>query len=161
MGRNKSLEAWIGLGVWNFPREATQNHAKENDGETPDISLARVVCFSVQNLWCEIRVATDYAGSRSVGLARIVEDGRCAKVDKLDDVIRGHDAVIEFEVAVSEAHLVEILDTVANLAEDAVYFWPTHLARHDDGEEVKGCEFHDLGGDEGGRGGTNQTRQTS
>ncbi len=127
MSRNKSLEAWIGLGVWNFPREATQNHAKENDGETPDISLARVVCFSIQNLWGEIRVATDYTGSRSVGLARIVEDGRCAKVDKLDDVIRGHDAVIEFEVAMSEAHLVKILDNPSQIWRKTQYISGRHI----------------------------------
>jgi hypothetical protein len=86
MGGDKSLEAWVCLGVWNFPGEAAQNHAKKYDSQTPDIGFAGVVGFSVKNLGGKIRVATDYASGRSVCLARIVEDGSGAKVDKLDDV---------------------------------------------------------------------------
>jgi hypothetical protein len=29
-----------------------------------------------------------------------VEDGGSAKVDELDDIVRSHDAIIEFEIAV-------------------------------------------------------------
>jgi hypothetical protein len=79
-----------------------------------------------------------------VGLAGVVEDGCGAKVDELDDVLRGHDTVVEFEVAVGEPHFVEVLYAVAYLTKDAVDLWATHLSGHDYGKEIKGCELHDL-----------------
>lgn len=73
-----------------------------------------------------------------------MEDGRGAKVDEFDDIVRCHDAVVEFEVTMSQAHFVEIFYAVANLTKNAVYLWTTHLAGHDNGEEIKWCKFHDL-----------------
>jgi len=48
---------------------------------------------------------------------------------------------------VGEAHLVEVFDAVADLAEDAVYLWAAHFTRHDDAEEIKGSIFHNLVGE--------------
>ena len=77
-------------------------------------------------------------------LAWVVENGSCTKVDELDDVALCHDAVVKFEISVSEAHFVEVFYTVAYLAEYAIDFWTTHFTSHDDREEVKGSKLHDL-----------------
>ena len=73
-----------------------------------------------------------------------MEDGGSAKIDKLDDIIRSHDAIIEFEIAVCQSHFVQILDAIADLPEHTINLWATHLARHDDAEEVVWCILHDL-----------------
>jgi hypothetical protein len=39
---------------------------------------------------------------------------------------------------------VEVFYTIGNLTEYAVYLWATHFAGHDDGEEIKRCELHNL-----------------
>lgn len=77
--------------------------------------------------------------------AWVVENGSCTKVDELDDIMLGHDAVVKFKISVSEAHFMEVFHTVAYLAEYAVDFWTTHFTGHDDREEVIGCKFHNLG----------------
>jgi hypothetical protein len=75
-----------------------------------------------------------------------MKDSCGTKVDKLYDVVVCHDAIIEFEVAMSEAHLVEVLYAIAHLAEDTVYFWTTHFSGHDDREEIKRSKLHNLDG---------------
>jgi len=49
---------------------------------------------------------------------------------------------------------MEVVYSVDDLTEDAVDFWTGHFSGHDDGEEVVGGVFHDLGGGgkRGGRG---------
>lgn len=82
-------------------------------------------------------------GATHVG-ARVSKDDCGAKVDEFDDIATGEDAIVEFEIAMGEARGVEIGDAVANLTEDAEYFWTKHFGRHDDGEEVIRGVFHDL-----------------
>ena len=141
--------------VGNFPREAAEEHAEEDDGETPYVCFPWIVGLVVEDFGGEIGIAAYNASCRSVRLAGIMEDGGGTKVDELYSVVVCHDTVIEFEVAVCEAHLVEVFYTIAHLAEDAVYFWATHFAGHDDREEIKRSKLHNLeGGQEGKEGGS-------
>ena len=76
--------------------------------------------------------------------ARVMEHGRRPKVNELDDIVRRHYTVVELDVAVGEPELVQVVNAVAYLAEDAVHLWPTHLAGHDDTEEVVRRVLHHL-----------------
>jgi len=82
--------------------------------------------------------------------AGICKDDCGAKVDELDDVATGEDAVVEFKIAMGEAQGMEIGHTVANLTKDTINLWTKHLGGHDDGEEVVRGIFHDLSGSDGG-----------
>lgn len=73
-----------------------------------------------------------------------MEDGSCAKIDKFDNVVGGHDTVIKFEVTMGEADRVEVVNAFANLAEDAVDLRTAHLLRHDNTKEVVGSILHHL-----------------
>ena len=44
----------------------------------------------------------------------------------------------------SETHAMEVVDSIANLAEDTIDLWTRHLTRHDHTEEVVGGILHDL-----------------
>ena len=73
-----------------------------------------------------------------------MEDSGRSKIDELDDIIRCHDAIVEFEITMRQTQLVQILDTVADLPEHAINLWATHLPRHDDAEQVIWRIFHNL-----------------
>lgn len=77
-------------------------------------------------------------------LAWVVEHGGSSKINQLDNIVGGHDTVVEFEVTVSKAHFVEILYAVTDLAENAVNFWTTHLPAHNDAKKVERGILHDL-----------------
>lgn len=161
VGSDKGFEAGV-RSFGNFPREAAEEHAEEDDGETPYVCFSRIVGLVVEDFGGEIGIAAYDASGRSVRLAGIMEDSGGTKVDKLYDVVVCHDTIIEFEVAVSEAHFVEVFYAVAHLAEDTVDFWTTHFARHDDREEIKRSKLHNLeGGQEGKRRGGKRGEQTS
>lgn len=125
---NECPKTGICLGVRDLPGKPPQNHAQEDDGYAPDISLPRIIRFLAKDLRSKVWVTANDTSCRGMSLAWVVENSRSAKVDELDDVIRGHDAIVKLEVAVSEAHLVEVLNAVANLAEYAVNFWPAHFS---------------------------------
>ena len=137
-------ERHVALVVGNFPGEAAEDHAHKDDGDRPYIGETRVVLVFLQDFRREVRVGTDDSRSGDLVFTGIVEDCRSPKVDELDDVVRGHDAVVELEISVRQPHPVEIIDTVDNLPKDAVDFRPGHLARHDDREEVIRRIFHNL-----------------
>jgi len=80
-----------------------------------------------------------------------MENSGGTEVDKLYNVVVCHDTIVEFEVAMSETHFVEVFYAIAHLAEDTVNFGTTHFARHDDREEIKRSKLHNLAG-EGKRG---------
>lgn len=147
MGGDKRLEIGIDLWIGNFPGKPPENHTQEDDGETPDISLPRIITLLVEDFRGEVWITADDAGSRRWRLAGIVKDGRSTKVNQLHDVIGCHDAIIELEIAMSETHLVQVFNTITNLAEYTVYLGPAHLASHDNREKIKRCIFHDLTAD--------------
>ena len=144
MGGDKRPEAGVGLGVRDSPGEATQDHAHEDDGYAPHIGLPRVVGLICQHFRGEVWVGADNATSFSKLLSRVMKDGSCAKIDKLDNVGCCHDAVIKFEIAVSEADRVKVINTFADLAEDAVDLGAAHLLGHDDAKKVIRCILHNL-----------------
>lgn len=49
----------VGLVVGDLPRESTEDHAHENDGDGPHICQARIVGILVQYFGREVRVGTD------------------------------------------------------------------------------------------------------
>jgi len=144
MSIDKSLEAGIILGVGDLPGEPPKDHAQEDDGDTPDIRLPRIIRLLGENLWGEVGITADNARGWCERLARIMEDSGSTKIDKLNDVIGRHDAVIELEITVSETHLMEILNAIADLTEDTVDFRPAHFTRHNNAEQIKGCILHNL-----------------
>jgi hypothetical protein len=95
---DKGPETGVSLGIRDLPRETTENHAHKNDGNAPYISLARVIVFLGNDFRRQIRVGTNYAGRLLASLSWVVEDGGRAKIDELDDIIRCHDTIVEFEV---------------------------------------------------------------
>lgn len=119
---------WIGDSPW----EPSKDHTHENDGYAPHVRLARVVILLREDLWGEVGIAADDAVGHDEFLARVVENCSSAEIDELDDVVGGHDTVVEFQVAVCETHAVEVRDTLDDLAEDTIDLWSAHLARHDD-----------------------------
>ncbi len=46
---DKGPETRVGLGIRDLPRETTEDHAHEDDGDTPYISLARIIVFLGDN----------------------------------------------------------------------------------------------------------------
>lgn len=134
----------ICLGIGHGPREPPQDHAHENDGTAPHVCLPRVVRFFAEHLGSKVWIAADDARSLGLRFARVVEDRRRSKVDKLHDIRGGHDAVVEFQIAVRKPDGVQVFNAIADLAEDAVNLRPTHLARHHNAEEVVRSIFHDL-----------------
>ena len=95
---DKRPETGVGLGIRDLPRETTEDHAHKNDGNAPYVSLARVIVFLSNDFRRQIRVGTNYAGRLLVSLSRVVKDSSRAKIDELDDIIRCHDAIVEFEI---------------------------------------------------------------
>jgi hypothetical protein len=134
----------IGLRIRNCPWEPSQHHAHKNDSHTPYVCLPGVIGVRIQHLRRQIWVTANDAGRHRMCFARVMEDGSGAKVDQFNNIRRSHNAVIKFEVSVSEADGVQIFDAIAYLAEYAVDLRSTHLATHDDAEEVKGGILHDL-----------------
>lgn len=124
--------AHVGLVIGDLPREPTEHHAHEDDGDGPYVRQARVVSLLGEHFRREVRVGTDNPRSGDLVLARVVKDGGRTEIDELDDIVAGHDAVVEFEITMSQSHLVQVVDTVDNLPENTVDFRSRHLARHDD-----------------------------
>lgn len=141
---DEGFEAGISLGVGDLPGKPPENHAQEDDGDTPNISLPRIIGLLAKDLWSEVGIATDDASRWCMRLARIVEDSGSAEIDELHDIVRCHDAVVEFKVTVGKTHFVQVLDTIAYLAEYAVNFRAAHLSRHDDTEQIERSVLHDL-----------------
>jgi len=73
-----------------------------------------------------------------------MENSGRAKVYEFNYVVRGHDAIVELQIAVGQTNLVQVLNTVADLPKHAINFGTGHLARHDDAEKIVRCIFHDL-----------------
>lgn len=128
VGIDKGLKTGIGLGVGDLPGKPPQDHAQEDDGDTPDISLPRIIRLLAEDFRSEVGIATYDPRGWCKGLAGVVEDGGGAKVDELNDIGRRHNAVIKLEITVCETHLVKILDAIADLTKDAVDFRTAHLA---------------------------------
>ena len=73
-----------------------------------------------------------------------MKHGRGAEINEFDDIGLGHHAIVQFEIPVCESHPMEVIDTIDNLPENAINFWPGHLSGHDDTEQIKRRIFHDL-----------------
>lgn len=144
MSVNKGLEGRIGFWIGDFPWEPSEDHTHENNGYAPNIRLPRVIRLTVENLRGEVGITANHTSSWSVGFTRIMKNGSSAKIDELDDIVWGHDAIIKLEVTVGQAHFVKIFNTVTNLTKYAVDLRAAHLCRHDDAEEIKWSVFHDL-----------------
>ena len=74
----------------------------------------------------------------------VLEDDGGTEIDQFDSVVACHDTVVEFEIPMSESHVVKVVDTIDDLFEDAVNLGSSHLARHDNREEVEFGVLHDL-----------------
>jgi hypothetical protein len=48
---DKGTETGVRFGVWYLPRETTENHAHEDNGDTPHIGLARVIVGLRNDFW--------------------------------------------------------------------------------------------------------------
>lgn len=125
---DKSLEAGIILVVRDLPGKPPKYHAQKNDGDTPDIRFPRIIGFLGEDLWSEVGITADDTRRWCKRLAGIMEDGGSTKVNKFDDIVGRHNTVIELEVTMGETHLMEILDTIADLTEDTVDFRSAHFA---------------------------------
>lgn len=77
-------------------------------------------------------------------LSRVVEYRCCTEINQLDDIIGGHDAIVELEITVGKTHFVEVVDAIDNLPEYTVNLGSRHLARHDDREQIVRRILHDL-----------------
>jgi len=144
MSVNKGLEAVIGFRIGNLPWKPSEDHAHENDGYAPNISLSGVIRLVVENLRCEVGITANDTGGRSMRFARVMKNGSSAEINELDNIVWGHDAIIKLEVAVGKAHFVKIFNTVTYLAKYAVDLRAAHLGRHDDAEEIKWSVLHYL-----------------
>lgn len=80
----------------------------------------------------------------NVILEWVAEYNGTAKVDDLHDAVLVDNNVIKFEISVSQAHAVQVGDTTQDLKGAAGDFISRHLARHDNGEQVKGTVLHDF-----------------
>lgn len=99
-------EAGVGLGIRDFPRKPSKDHAHENNSHAPYICFSGVVWIVAEDLWCEIGITTNDTSRWGVGLARVMEDSCGAKVDKFDDIVSGHDTVVKFEISVGQPQFV-------------------------------------------------------
>jgi hypothetical protein len=95
---DEGSETGVSLGVRDLPREPAKDHAHENDGNTPNVSLPRVIVLLGDNFWGQVRVGTNYSRRPLTSLSWVVEDSGRAEVDELDDIICSHDAIVEFEI---------------------------------------------------------------
>jgi hypothetical protein len=132
------------LRVGEFPREATKNHTHEDDRYTPDVRQPRVVVLLGDNFGSEVRIRSDDSIRLCRLLSGVLEYDGGTKIYELDRVVARHDAVVEFEISMRESHRVKVVDTVDDLLEDAVDLGASHLARHDDREQVEFGVLHDF-----------------
>ena len=144
MSVDVKLVRHVCLHVGNLPRETSEDHAHEDDGHGPDVGQSRVVVLLLQDFRRKIRVGTDDPRGGDLVLARVVKHGGGTKVDELDDTVRCHDTIVELQISMSQTHLVEIVDTVNDLSEDTVDLRSSHLAGHDNREQVVRCVLHNL-----------------
>jgi len=101
MSIDKSLEAGIILGIGDLPGKPPEDHAQEDDSDTPHIRLPRIIRLLGENLWGEVGVTTNNTRGRCKRFPRIMEDSGSTEIDKLNDVIGRHDTIIELEITVS------------------------------------------------------------
>lgn len=81
----------------------------------------------------------------NLGLVRILDDNRAAKVNQLDHTTLVEHHIVQFQVAVRNTHrLMEILNAVEHLAPAARNLLACHFAAHDNVEKIVGSEFHDF-----------------
>ena len=66
------------------------------------------------------------------------------EIYNLHDPMFAHHHVVELQIPMCEPHAVEIRHTAQNLEEATADFLTRHLARHNNGKEVKRRVFHDL-----------------
>ena len=92
--------------IGDLPWETTKDHAHEDDRDRPNISQSWVVVIFVQDFGSEVRVGTDDTGSGDLVFPRVMENGCSSKVDELDYVVAGHDAIVQFKVTMCETHAV-------------------------------------------------------
>jgi hypothetical protein len=141
---NESPETGIGFRIGNLPWEPPEDHAHEDDGDAPDISLSGVIGLAGEDFRGEVRIAADDTGGRCMCFTGVMEYSGGSEINELDDMFWSHDAVVKFEITVGEAHFVKVFDTITYLAKYAVDLWAAHLARHDDAKEIKGGVLHNL-----------------
>ena len=97
-----------------------------------------------QDLWSEVGIRADDASRFDRLLVRISKDSSGAKINKLNGLARHHDAVVELQITMRQAHAVKVIDARDDLLEDAVNFRSAHLAGHDDRKEVVLGVLHDF-----------------
>ena len=66
------------------------------------------------------------------------------KINNLHDPVLADHYVVQLQIPVREPHAVEIGHAAQDLEEATADFFPRHLARHDDGEEVERRILHHL-----------------
>ena len=69
---------------------------------------------------------------------------RAAEIDNLHDAVLADNDVVKLEVPMSEAHAVEVCDTIKDLQKAARNFFPLHLATHDNCKQIKRRILHHL-----------------
>jgi hypothetical protein len=119
---DEATEVDIRLDIRDLPGEAAQDHAQEDHGNAPYIGFLGVVRVTREDLWCQIRIRTDNAGSFRWGLARIMEHSGRPKVDQFDDILLCHDAIIKLEIAMGQPHTMQVIYTVNDLAQYTIDF---------------------------------------
>jgi hypothetical protein len=95
MSVKKGPETRVGFRIGNLPWEPSEDHAHENDGDAPDISLSGVIRLASEDFRGEVWIAADDAGGRSMSFSGIMKYGGRSEINKLDDMIWGHDAVVK------------------------------------------------------------------
>lgn len=66
------------------------------------------------------------------------------EIDNLHDALVTDDDIVEFEIAVGEAHAVNIRDAIEDLQEAAADLFTAHSASHDNGKQVVRAILHDF-----------------
>ena len=102
----------ISLGV--FKRQVAAYHSVENDSATPDVSRQAVVLLSSNHLWS--RIARTSTGSLQ-SLPWLISV-RKSEIDDLYVVIVVHQKVFWFQVSMTDAKLMHVLNTWDDLVQE-------------------------------------------
>lgn len=100
------------LHVAGLERRFADEEGVEDHAEGPDVYLVRVACLALEDFGCDVVGCAAY---RFLSFALEVDLGSEAEIAKLDFHFVAEEEVAQFQIAVDDLSLVEVLEPIEDL----------------------------------------------